>query len=230
MFFKLHINEILENGEFTMSKDKKAGKRNALIVYSGGDDLFIIGSWDDIIEFSIDLTRKFKEFSQKTLTVSAGIDLYPEKYPISVMANKTGELEDISKGVDEKNAVTIAGEENLYKWIDLEKKVIEEKYSVIENFLKNQDERGNSFIYNILELYKYSEEKRINIARLAYLISRLEPKKNKSKNNDTYIKEKENYLEFAKKIYEWIKNKEDNRQTRTAILLYVYNNRNQEVH
>ena len=228
MFFKLHINEILANGEFTMSSAKEAGKRNALIVYSGGDDLFVIGSWDDIVEFSVDLSRKFKKFSQNTLTVSAGIDLYPEKYPVAVMAKKTGELEEISKGMDGKNAVTIAREENSYKWKDLDEKVLGEKYNIIENFFKNQGERGNSFIYRILELFNNREEK-INIARLAYILARLEPEKPNKEDKESkakYEKLKENYMVFSKKIYEWVKSEEDSKQVKTAILLYVYNNRN----
>ena len=228
MFFKLHINEILANGEFTMSSAKEAGKRNALIVYSGGDDLFVIGSWDDIVEFSVDLSRKFKKFSQNTLTVSAGIDLYPEKYPVAVMAKKTGELEEISKGMDEKNAITIAREENSYKWKDLDEKVLGEKYNIIENFFKNQGERGNSFIYRILELFNNREEK-INIARLAYILARLEPEKPNKEDKESkakYEKLKENYMVFSKKIYEWVKSEEDSKQVKTAILLYVYNNRN----
>lgn len=228
MFFKLHINEILANGEFTMSSAKEAGKRNALIVYSGGDDLFVIGSWDDIVEFSVDLSRKFKKFSQNTLTVSAGIDLYPEKYPVAVMAKKTGELEEVSKGMDGKNAVTIVGEENSYKWKDLDEKVLGEKYNIIENFFKNQTERGNSFIYRILELFNNREEK-INIARLAYILARLEPEKPNKEDKESkakYEKLKENYMVFSKKIYEWVKSEEDSKQVKTAILLYVYNNRN----
>lgn len=228
MFFKLHINEILANGEFTMSSAKEAGNRNALIVYSGGDDLFVIGSWDDIVEFSVDLSRKFKKFSQNTLTVSAGIDLYPEKYPVAVMAKKTGELEEISKGMDEKNAITIAREENSYKWKDLYEKVLGEKYNIIENFFKNQGERGNSFIYRILELFNNREEK-INIARLAYILARLEPEKPNKEDKESkakYEKLKENYMVFSKKIYEWVKSEEDSKQVKTAILLYVYNNRN----
>ena len=229
MFFKLHINEILANGEFTMSSAKEAGKRNALIVYSGGDDLFVIGSWDDIVEFSVDLSRKFKKFSQDTLTVSAGIDLYPEKYPVAVMARKTGELEEVSKGMDGKNAVTIADEVNSYKWKDLDEKVFGEKYVALEKFIGNQKERGNSFIYRVLQLFNENDgEDKLNIARLAYVLARLEPQKpntNKKEVLSEYEKDKENYKEFSKKIYGWIKNKEHSEQMKTAILLYVYNNR-----
>ena len=68
--------------------------------YSGGDDLFIVGSWDDIIGFAVDLYYALKKYTQGTLKISGGIGLYPSKYPISVMAKQTGELERCSKRND----------------------------------------------------------------------------------------------------------------------------------
>ena len=72
MFFKYHINHLLENGEFYL-KEKEDKKRNAVIVYSGGDDLFIVGSWDDIIGFAVDLYYALKKYTQGTLKISGGI-------------------------------------------------------------------------------------------------------------------------------------------------------------
>ena len=69
MFFKYHINHLLENGEFYL-KEKEDKKRNAVIVYSGGDDLFIVGSWDDIIGFAVDLYYALKKYTQGTLKIS----------------------------------------------------------------------------------------------------------------------------------------------------------------
>ncbi|MDD4570260.1 MAG: type III-A CRISPR-associated protein Cas10/Csm1 [Tepidanaerobacteraceae bacterium] len=86
MFFKLHMNDILEDGIYYLKKDYKKGRRNATIVYSGGDDVFIVGSWDDIIGFAIDLHNSLKEYSQNTLSISAGIGIYHSTYPISAMA------------------------------------------------------------------------------------------------------------------------------------------------
>ena len=36
------------------------------MIYAGGDDLFIIGAWKDIIEFSVDLQEKLAAFSEDT--------------------------------------------------------------------------------------------------------------------------------------------------------------------
>lgn len=103
LFFKLHINDILENAIYSM--DGVHNKRQAAIIYSGGDDVFIVGAWKDVIEFAMDLHDKLKEFSEDTLTISAGIGLYYPKYPISYMASQTGELEDFSKDLEGKNAI-----------------------------------------------------------------------------------------------------------------------------
>src|SRR5699024_10959701 len=81
IFFKLYINHILKNGKYSM--DGKAGERSAAIIYSGGDDLFVVGAWKDVLEFAVDLYQTFRKFSQGTLTLSGGYGLFQPKYPIS---------------------------------------------------------------------------------------------------------------------------------------------------
>ena len=70
-FFKFHINYILQNPEFSFGKDAPQ-RRNALIVYSGGDDVFLLGAWDDVIGFAINLQNSLQKYTQDTLTISAG--------------------------------------------------------------------------------------------------------------------------------------------------------------
>lgn len=96
LFFKLHINRILANGVYSISGDRKKA-RNATICYSGGDDLFIVGAWDDIIELAVDIRRDFEKYTQGTLTLSAGIGLYVPGYPISTIAKEVAKMEDSSK-------------------------------------------------------------------------------------------------------------------------------------
>ena len=55
LFFKYYIRFILENGEYSLEGKNGGKKRLATIVYSGGDDVFIVGAWNDIIELSVDL-------------------------------------------------------------------------------------------------------------------------------------------------------------------------------
>lgn len=196
MFFKYHINYILENGEFYIAdkKEEERGKRNATIVYSGGDDVFVVGSWDDVVGFAVDLQKSLKEFSQDTLTISGGIGIYPAKYPINNMARLTGELEECSKKYrnevtkQEKNAITLftqpqekSGNNSLsltqdmtFSWKDFENNVVRIKLNFIKKFFMKTPEKGKAFLYRILELIRGMEDDKINLARLAYTLARLE--------------------------------------------------------
>ena len=216
---------MLQEGEYSISGTGGKRARKATIIYSGGDDVFIVGAWDDIIELSIDLKEKFQKYTQKTLSISAGIGVYDASYPISAIAEETGEMESKSKELPGKNAVTLMedgeyhkeGKEDIsdgtYSWEELKSKVIEEKYRTLQEFFGDVDERGMSFLYRMLELIRNQKEK-INFARFIYLLSRLEPEEEGEK--------KEAYQKFSRKMYVWIQNERDCRQLKTAINLYAY--------
>ena len=206
---------------YFLTPEKNDKKRRASIIYSGGDDLFIVGAWKDIIEFSVDLHKAIKKYTQDKLTISAGIGIYPDKYPISYIADEVGRLEDCSKNVDGKNAVTLFDREFAFGWDDFIDKVLEEKFKLINEFFETTTERGRSFLYNVLELLRNKSEK-INIARLAYTLARMEPK------SDAKEEEKQLYGKFSKKLYEWMQNDEDNRQLIMAIYIYAYLVRGEE--
>ena len=232
IFFKYFIRSLLKNGDYCVNgvKDKRA--RKATVVYSGGDDVFIVGAWDDVIELSVDLREKFRRYTQQTLSISAGIGIYECSYPISAIAQETGDLESESKRMPQKNAVTlmsdgethiimVAGKEEkisdgTYSWEELRTEVLEEKYRALQEFFGEIDERGMSFLYRMLELIRGQEE-RINFARFVYLLSRLEPTEEGEK--------KENYRKFSGKMCRWIQSEKDCRQLKTAINLYAYMNR-----
>lgn len=240
MFFKYHINYILENGEFYIAdkKEEERGKRNATIVYSGGDDVFVVGSWDDVVGFAVDLQKSLKEFSQDTLTISGGIGIYPAKYPINNMARLTGELEECSKKYrnevtkQEKNAITLftppqekSGNNGLgltqditFSWKDFENNVVKIKLNFLKKFFMKTPEKGKAFLYRILELIRGMEDDKINLARLAYTLARLEEALKRDKEAGQ-IKEI-NF--FSSTIYKWIGCEKDRKEFIAAIYLYVY--------
>ena len=231
LFFKFYINHILQDGEYSLKKGKKEGKRNATVVYSGGDDLFIVGAWNEVIELAIDIRRDFERYTEGTLTISAGIGVYHDSYPISAIAAEVADLEDASKKLPGKNGITLftdreyhlvtsdEGEQMVkdgtYSWGELETGVIEEKLSCIADFLDTFQDRGNAFLYKLLELIRNQGE-RINFARYVYLLSRMEP----DSGADQEIKEA--YRVFSGNMFRWIQREEDRRQLKTAITIYVY--------
>ncbi len=218
IFFKRNINYILANGSYALNKANK--QRNALIVYSGGDDVFLIGAWNDVIGLSVDITDAFRRFTQGTLTVSAGIGIYADTYPIALSAKEIEVLESASKSYPSgcsptKNAVTLFDRSGTYSWTELKESVVEEKLSALKVFFSSLDDYGKNFLYNLL-FYLRNSSDQINIARYAYLLSRMEPK------NKRDIEKRRIYREFSEKLYRWILNDKDRKELITAIYLYAY--------
>ncbi|HHT9115183.1 MAG TPA: type III-A CRISPR-associated protein Cas10/Csm1 [Candidatus Wunengus californicus] len=93
-FFKIHISRIckskIENPTNITNKDFKdlSKGRNVTVIYSGGDDLFLIGAWSDVAELSLDIGKAFKQYTGNHLdvTLSGGMTLHDQKFPIIQMA------------------------------------------------------------------------------------------------------------------------------------------------
>ena len=216
LFLKFYINQILERGRYQLGRENNL-KRNASIVYSSGDDIFIMGAWNEMIELAMDIYNEFEEYTQNTLTISAGIGIYAAGYPISVMASEVEELLSKSKDLQNKNGITLF-DGYTYTWEEFQDEVINQKFNTIQEFLDFDEEKGNAFLYRLLELIR-ERTKKINFARYVYVLARMEPQE------DDSIEKKMAYEKFSKKMYQWIKNDEDCKQLETAITLYVYLNR-----
>lgn len=223
-FFKYDINNILRNPiykiPFSDGEDENTDRKIA-IIYSGGDDVFVVGAWKDIIEFGVDLYNNLKEYTQGTLTVSAGLGIYMPKYPISYMAEKTGELEDYSKKLDGKNAITLFDKNNSYHWDEFIDEVMGEKFTTVSEFFSTVEDKGKSLLYNLLELFR-NRDKKINIARMAYTLARMEPSGKVSEEEKTV------YKKFKEKVYDWMFSESDTKQMITAIYIYSYLIRKEE--
>jgi CRISPR-associated protein Csm1 len=102
IFFKIYLNKICEcnpgsiiGGELNItSKDYSKG-RKVSIVYSGGDDLFIVGAWDEVAELAYDIQKCFKEFSG--LGISAGLTLHKPNFPLYQIAKQSASALNESK-------------------------------------------------------------------------------------------------------------------------------------
>ncbi len=92
----------------TLSKDYPLSQ----IIYAGGDDVFIIGSWQELPELANKIRTEFKCYcaDNDSFTLSGGIALAAGKYPISKIAEAAGEAESqakqLKRGSKEKDALT----------------------------------------------------------------------------------------------------------------------------
>lgn len=213
MFFKCYINPILEQPELD------GHNLSVVIVYSGGDDVFLVGAWNDVITAAQRIQSSFDAFCGGALTISAGISLHDDHFPIRQAAAHSAELEDRAKQTPGKNAISLFDpeENHTYSWQEFREKVMGEKLKVLNAFFNSEDqERGNTFLYQLLELLRQAQEDRINIARYAYLLAGMEPK-------EKY--KQDSYRSFSSAMYRWALSAQDRRQLITAIYLYVYSER-----
>ena len=244
MFFKVAINKIcagdltggvdFEEKAFNIFGIAKAPKRKVNIIYAGGDDLFLVGAWDEVLEVAIDINRAFKQFTNGKLTLSAGMAMFSPTYPISKMAEIAGLLVQMSKSKKDKNSIALFGMEtnlkangqleckHIYTWEDFEMKVCKEKMNYLLARLSFDGDKfnklsvGKSLIYRLMDLIQLADEDKLNIARFAYVLARMQPKQDKDE------QKRKVYEDFVSKMYQWINNNEDKKQLATALNLLVY--------
>lgn len=204
-FFKKQINDVLTSGGYQLQ-----------IIYSGGDDMFIVGNWSDVIYAALDIRDAFAEYvGNNTLTLSAGIGIYDDAFPIARMAQETGELEDaaklyVSKDGKQKDAFALWSEDSVLSWGEFQAKVLARKQEFEQLFATGANGKGNAFIYQLVALLRNSEE--VSLPRLAYLLARS-------------FEGVEGGVAKSKRIYDWAQSKTERKWLVLALEWYVYTHR-----
>ena len=120
-FFSVYLPYILGNhAEF----------KNIYTVFAGGDDLFLIGPWNIIIDFASFLNDKFKEYvcENQDITISAGISINKPDMPV-LSFSETAENALKKSKENYKDSLTLFGES--VKWDEF-KKLEEIKFEIKE--------------------------------------------------------------------------------------------------
>ena len=135
---------------------------NTYTVFAGGDDLFLLGAWDEILDLAREIEREFKAFvteDAKALTISFGIAIAKPSTPISYLADHSEHLLEEAKGIDNekevehpKDALSLFGE--TVKWSDY-LEVYNHLYSSLESF---EEHLNTAFLYRLLELIEMSKK------------------------------------------------------------------------
>ena len=166
-FFSIYIPQKLMKDKF----------KNTYTVFAGGDDLFLLGAWDEILALAREIERDFKLFmkNKNELTISFGIAIAKPSTPISYLAEHTEKLLEKAKEIDEhKDAITLFGE--TVKWDSYRETFnhLEEKFNAIA-----EQDISMAFLYRLLDL--------CNMAK------RIKNKSDDFKIEDTMWKSKLNY-------------------------------------
>jgi CRISPR-associated protein Csm1 len=125
------------------------------ITYSGGDDLFIVGTWDEMLELSQKINREFSEYTchNSDMRISAGLFLCKGKFPIGRAANNAGRLLNIAKSNEDKSRSknSLAIFDSAIFWDDYLR--VKEFADKCVTFIE-EDKLSRSFIYKLLNLSK----------------------------------------------------------------------------
>lgn len=110
------------------------------IIYAGGDDIFVIGRWDKVIDFAAEVRADFVDyFNTEGVSISGGVAIVHPKFPIAKAAEMAGDAEEAAKehtyNDEPKNAFCMFGQAVSWKdEFDYVKKYKEEFVDLIEHF------------------------------------------------------------------------------------------------
>lgn len=141
-FFTGYINTI----------QQKIAPDTSFIVYSGGDDLFIVASWEDAIRLAKTIRDEFKDFTcnNPAFSLSGGIAIITPKYPVMKGAKDSDAEEREAKehkvGEAKKNALSFMN--TPLNW-NCEFEVVEQAKNRIVSLIKKDDD-GTSHCTNPL--------------------------------------------------------------------------------
>ncbi len=133
--------------------------KNIYTVFAGGDDLFLIGPWNRIIDFASFLNTTFKKYVcyNRYITISAGIAIHKDCTPVLTFA-KTAEDALLASKANKRDSITIFG--TTTKWssfVDLE-----DIKKIIQNWLE-REKINSSMIFRFnefIEMRRQEEEVR----------------------------------------------------------------------
>ncbi len=186
MFFSGMINEIIKNYEIYVDVDKNEmdkfdeiklsfdngervvyklkenqttdlkGVSTIYINYSGGDDLLVLGPYDNIIAFAKEFENKFKEWTcdNESINISGGIVLTGAKFPIGKGAKLADDELEKSKSCG-KNKITIFDEVLKWKTNNDKIKGFDELFGFgkqLESY-REMNKISSGFIYSLLKIW-----------------------------------------------------------------------------
>ncbi|MEL5720917.1 MAG: hypothetical protein P1P59_07295 [Treponemataceae bacterium] len=104
-FFSAYYVHIVESNENYKNK--------IYTVFSGGDDICVVGAWDVILDFCYDFRQELQKLTNNnpSITISGGVALASSNLPVRNMATEAENQLDLSKAFSKnnhlKNAITV---------------------------------------------------------------------------------------------------------------------------
>ncbi len=158
-FFKVYLNSLAEDRKANIPEKIRQLKPeddrlNLLFIYAGGDDLFISGAWDEVVEFAFDVYQCFRAYTgyNPDITLSGGISIADPKFPLYQAAEESGEAEKAAKG-NGKDSLGLFGQ--VFKWDEW---LGVENIKMIDSETTNYLQERKESIPNLLGVFPFVEK------------------------------------------------------------------------
>ncbi len=203
--------------------------KNIYTVFAGGDDLFLIGPWNRIIELAGFLNKTFKDYVCKNedITISAGISIHKPSTPVLTIAENSEEALDASKARG-RDRVTIFGE--TAKWTEFSE--LEKIKFILQKWL-HEETINSAMLYRFNEFIEMrKKEEYITKSKGEFSLEEMECLKWRSMLYYTLTRnigakgtkeEKQNLINEVLKIYEWLQSYGE--KLKIPLWQVIYNNR-----
>lgn len=196
LYFSGYIHKICEETDF----------KYTYIIYSGGDDLLIVGPWSKIPNLAKRIYDDFRTYTcqNEDITLSAGIFICDPKFPVKRFAYLVDDELKASKR-EGRNRCNFFGE--TVPWMDKDKKILfKELKDFGEDLFKYLNERkiARGFLHELLVIHSlcFSNSKKSRYLYLPRLIWQLHRNVKDKETREELFKKLINSLEGIK----WLEN------------------------
>ncbi|MBP5451335.1 MAG: type III-A CRISPR-associated protein Cas10/Csm1, partial [Treponema sp.] len=158
-FFSAYYAWFVHNHFYTKGDVKEKYENAIYTVFSGGDDLCILGAWDAVVQFASDFEKELQKFCNKnpSVSLSGGVALTSSAVPVRNIAAETEENLETSKGRKEngvtvKNSMTVFGV--TVSWTEYRNSLEDGK--LLEKYL-NDKSLSTGVVYKLIDFSRRAE-------------------------------------------------------------------------
>ncbi len=186
-----------------------AKRKNLYTVFAGGDDLFLIGEYREIVAIAKEIREEFYRFSLEKTTISMGLVMFKPSTPITFVSDMADKAEKRAKG--ERDSIDIFGVSMKFEAFYQ----IEKDFKEVTDFLEKEDDDKTALYYRLIELCDMKENIKNDIRNAMW----------KSKLNYLFrrnVKREDNDSKIFTKLSDLI---EKGEKFKSLLFLKIYNNR-----
>ncbi len=147
-YFEGWVGKLCRDKNLSLMQDGRSGAIYS--IYSGGDDLFIVGTWNHLPELAHLISAELGRYASDNphIHISAGLTLHGGKEPLYQAAEAAHEALENAKDVEGKASISMFS--SALKWIDFEQA---QRYrETLQRIVTEADNR--SILQLLMELYQ----------------------------------------------------------------------------